>query len=126
VPFNKYIAEHKKRCPGENQSNAAAKSGGARGHFVGTLIDPVVTIDSVRTLLAEHYLAELNRFVSDHRGVMETRLRLRHEAEPYALGWMLSKMTRSRIDLQRKRLVSEVGSDLRVLLVPENTVSANQ
>jgi hypothetical protein len=105
---------------------AKSKTGGVRGQFAGTLLDPVFTLDSVRALLAERYLAELSRFINDYRGVVETRLQLRHEMEPYALGWMLSKMTRSRIDLQRMRLLSEVSSDLRVLLSPANAGASNR
>jgi predicted acylesterase/phospholipase RssA len=83
-----------------------AAAGGARSQVLGTLFEPAATLDGVRSQLALRYVEELKAFVTARQGIVLDGLRLQSEAEPYALGWMLSRHTREEIDAHRRTLMT--------------------
>jgi hypothetical protein len=96
-----------------NLAVTPAKLAGLGDAFTGTLLDPVMTLDRVRSQLAERSVAELAAFLRAKGGVLERRLQLDRE---YALGWMLSPQTRAQIDARREIVLNQVSPTIEAWL----------
>lgn len=78
---------------------------------IGTLLDPVITLDSVRSGVSKRFEADLCARVNAEQGIYLGGMRLLHGDSDLPLGWMLAPSTARIIDLRLEELKADRKSD---------------
>ena len=80
------------------------EAGGQRAHLMGTVMDPLSTLDHVREGASVAYKRMIRERVTALGGVYLDSLSL---TEDFALTWSLSSNSRSRIDTLRSEVIDK-------------------
>jgi hypothetical protein len=86
---------------------------GLRALTIGTLVDPVLTLDSVRAATSRRYEAELRERVEAAGGRFFSGLRLPYRDVEIPLGWMLAPRSADVMDARRRELAAHPSGDFQ-------------
>lgn len=100
-----------------SNSPSTAATSDAKGRsstsLPGAILDPVLTLDSVRGNLSRRFEAQLRAQVIAEGGSFLSGMRLLHGDADLPLGWMLAPRTAAVIDQRRRDLIEDPDGDFR-------------
>ncbi|MET0656925.1 MAG: hypothetical protein ABW110_02060, partial [Steroidobacteraceae bacterium] len=97
-------------------TDAIPERGGFRTLTLGAILDPLLTLNSVRGTLSKQLQAQLRKQVTAEGGLYLDGFSLRHGGTELPLGWMLAPQTTERIDDSRRALMTDpAGHFVRVI-----------
>jgi len=100
--------------------NGAAQVAGIRSQIerglIGSIIDPLATLDGVRATSASRYESDLSKYMASIGGVIVKGFELKYDEDRFPLGWSLGLHSVQRLDQQINGLFTgEPGNTLSVL-----------